>query len=131
MKNVLTPTKPMAVRASADTPRPTSAAASADIPVVQTAAKAAKPAGEVKSVKALDFDVPEKIGKYVLQDKLGSGTCGIVFKARDDMLGRDVAVKLSPIGKPDVSTGKVPGAQRAFLTELFAAGKLKHPNIVE
>ncbi|HBR97668.1 MAG TPA: serine/threonine protein kinase [Gammaproteobacteria bacterium] len=130
MKNVLTPTKPMAVRASADTPRPTSAAASADIPVVQTAAKAAKPAGEVKSVKALDFDVPEKIGKYVLQDKLGSGTCGIVFKARDDMLGRDVAVKLSPIGKPDVSTGKVPGAQRAFLTELFAAGKLKHPNIV-
>ena len=104
----------------------------ADIPVLKPAA-APKPQARqdsAKPIKALDFDVPAKIGKYSIADKLGSGTCGIVFKARDTVLDRNVAVKLSPIGKPDVSTGKVPGAQRAFMTEISAAGKLKHPNIV-
>ncbi|MDO6461036.1 serine/threonine-protein kinase [Granulosicoccaceae sp. 1_MG-2023] len=83
-----------------------------------------------KPLKALDFDVPERVGKYVLGDKLGSGTCGVVYKARDEVLNRIVAIKLSPIGKPDVSTGQVPGAQRAFMTEISAAGRLKHPNVV-
>lgn len=83
-----------------------------------------------KPLKALNFDVPKKISKYTIGEKLGSGTCGIVYKAQDEVLNRIVAVKLSPIGKPDESTGKVPGAQRAFMTEISAAGKLKHPNIV-
>jgi len=48
----------------------------------------------------------------------------------DEVLGREVAIKLSPIGEPHVSTGKVPGAQRAYQTEIVAAGKLTHPNIV-
>lgn len=83
-----------------------------------------------KPLKALDFDVPERVGKYMLGDKLGSGTCGVVYKARDEVLNRIVAIKLSPIGKPDASTGQVPGAQRAFMTEISAAGRLKHPNVV-
>ncbi len=92
-----------------------------------------KPGSEnkpTKPIKALNFDVPEKVSKYTIGEKLGSGTCGIVFKAQDEVLNRIVAVKLSPIGKPDTSTGKVPGAQRAFMTEISAAGRLKHPNIV-
>ena len=56
-----------------------------------------------KPLKALDFDVPERVGKYMLGDKLGSGTCGVVYKARDEVLNRIVAIKLSPIGKPDAS----------------------------
>ncbi len=83
-----------------------------------------------KPIKALDFSVPEKVSKYIIGEKLGSGTCGIVFKAQDEVLNRVVAIKLSQIGAPDVSTGKVPGAQRAFITEISAAGRLKHANIV-
>lgn len=54
----------------------------------------------------------------------------MVHSAVDEVLGREVAVKLSPIGEAHVSTGKVPGAQRAYQTEIVAAGRLTHPNIV-
>ena len=74
--------------------------------------------------------VPIHIGRYTMGGKLGSGTCGVVHKALDTVLDREVAIKLSPIGEPHLSTGKVPGAQRAYQTEIFAAGRLRHPNIV-
>ncbi len=77
-----------------------------------------------------DIMVPLQIGRYTIGGKLGSGTCGVVHKALDTVLDREVAIKLSPIGEPHLSTGKVPGAQRAYQTEIFAAGRLRHPNIV-
>jgi len=82
------------------------------------------------TLKALDIVVPEQIGRYTLGRRIGSGTCGVVHQSLDNLLGREVAVKLSPIGEAHVSTGKVPGAQRAYQTEIVAAGKLTHPNIV-
>ncbi len=103
---------------------------SVQMPPDENSKSAKKPIAEDKPIKALDFDVPEKVSKYIIGDKLGSGTCGIVFKAQDEVLNRLVAIKLSPMGKPDISTGKVPGAQRAFMTEISAAGRLTHPNIV-
>lgn len=93
-------------------------------------AGASDPNDKEKPIKALDFSVPDKISKYIIGEKLGSGTCGIVFKAQDEVLNRVVAIKISQIGTPEASTGKVPGAQRAFITEISAAGRLKHPNIV-
>lgn len=77
-----------------------------------------------------DIVVPSQIGRYTLGGKLGSGTCGVVHKALDTVLDREVAIKLSPAGEPHVTTGKVPGAQCAYQTELYAAGRLRHPNIV-
>lgn len=81
-------------------------------------------------VAPADIMVPLQIGRYTIGGKLGSGTCGVVHKALDTVLDREVAIKLSPIGEPHLSTGKVPGAQRAYQTEIFAAGRLRHPNIV-
>lgn len=81
-------------------------------------------------IKSLDITVPGEIGRYTVGRRIGSGTCGVVHQALDNLLGRDVAIKLSPIGEAHVSTGKVPGAQRAYQTEIVAAGKLTHPNIV-
>ena len=78
----------------------------------------------------IDIAVPLQIDKYTIGGKLGSGTCGVVHKGLDTVLDREVAIKLSPIGEPHLSTGKVPGAQRAYQTEIFAAGRLRHPNIV-
>ncbi|MFT5893177.1 MAG: serine/threonine protein kinase [bacterium] len=81
-------------------------------------------------VKPLDITVPGEIDRYTIGKRIGSGTCGVVHQALDNLLGRDVAVKLSPIGEAHLSTGKVPGAQRAYQTEIVAAGRLTHANIV-
>jgi len=81
-------------------------------------------------LKPLDILVPDEIGRYTIGGKIGSGTCGVVHLALDNVLRREVAVKLSPIGEAHVSTGKVPGAQRAYQTEIVAAGRLSHQNIV-
>lgn len=88
------------------------------------------PAAGKTQLAPIDINVPQQISKYTIGGKLGSGTCGVVHKALDTVLDREVAIKLSPIGEPHLSTGKVPGAQRAYQTEIFAAGKLRHPNIV-
>jgi len=81
-------------------------------------------------LKPLDILVPDEIGRYTIGGKIGSGTCGVVHLALDNVLRREVAIKLSPIGEAHISTGKVPGAQRAYQTEIVAAGRLSHPNIV-
>ena len=81
-------------------------------------------------IKPLEISVPDQIDRYSIGRRIGSGTCGVVHQALDNLLGREVAIKLSPIGEPHVSTGKVPGAQRAYQTEIVAAGKLTHGNIV-
>lgn len=83
-----------------------------------------------RSIKPLDIKVPARVGRYVIGTRIGSGTCGIVHQALDERLGREVAIKLSPVGEAPPSTGKVPGAQRAYQTEIVAAGRLTHPNII-
>ena len=82
------------------------------------------------SIKPLDIVVPDEIDRYTIGRRIGSGTCGVVHQALDNLLGREVAIKLSPMGEAHVSTGKVPGAQRAYQTEIIAAGRLTHQNIV-
>jgi len=82
------------------------------------------------ALKPLDIVVPEQIGRYAIGRRIGSGTCGVVHQGLDNVLNREVAVKLSPIGEAHASTGKVPGAQRAYQTEIKVAGQLRHPNIV-
>lgn len=82
------------------------------------------------ALKPLEITVPGEIDRYTIGKRIGSGTCGVVHQALDNLLGRDVAVKLSPIGEAHISTGKVPGAQRAYQTEIVAAGRLAHPNII-
>ena len=78
----------------------------------------------------VDFDVPAKVGKYQLLELIGSGTCGMVYRAYDAILSRDVAIKISQVGTLDQQSGKMPGAQKAFITETLSAGRLAHPNIV-
>src|SRR5580704_12047056 len=65
------------------------------------------------------------IGHYRVLDKIGAGAMGEVFRARDERLGRDVALKLiraSSSGNPD--------HLRRFELEAKAAAALNHPNIV-
>lgn len=68
--------------------------------------------------------VGEQIGRYQVQSRLGSGGMGQVFRAKDLMLGREVALKLLD---PRYLDNEV--AQRRFMLEAKAAARLDHPNI--
>lgn len=85
---------------------------------------------EPKPLRPLDIKSPTAIGRYRLGRRIGAGTCGVVHLGYDTALRREVAIKLSPVGDLEPGTGKVPGAQRAYETELVAAGRLEHRNIV-
>jgi serine/threonine-protein kinase len=69
--------------------------------------------------------VPERIGKYDVVDVLGQGGMGVVYRARDSRIGRDVAIKTLTegfSGDPDML--------KRFYQEAGHTGKLRHPNIV-
>lgn len=65
------------------------------------------------------------IGHYRVLEQIGSGAMGEVFRARDERLGRDVALKFIR-----QSSGDNPDHLRRFELEARAAAALNHPNIV-
>ncbi len=70
----------------------------------------------------------KKIGRYDVIGELGRGAMGIVYKAADPTIGRQVALKvLSFDSSADEGTHS---PQEMFMREVRAAGRLAHPSIV-
>lgn len=67
----------------------------------------------------------DRIAAYTILERIGAGGMGEVWRARDDRLGREVAIKLL---LPHASDAE--GRVRAFEREARAAGALNHPNVV-
>ncbi len=69
-----------------------------------------------------------QLGRYEIIDELGSGSMGTVFRGRDPMIDRFVAVKT--IRMQGFAPGETEGFRERFIREAQAAGRLSHPGIV-
>ena len=65
-----------------------------------------------------------ELGHYRIVEKIGGGGMGDVFRARDEHLARDVAIKVLPAG-----TLADESVRKHFRKEALALSKLNHPNI--
>lgn len=66
----------------------------------------------------------DRIGKYRIVEELGRGGMGVVYKAYDSVIGREVAIKL--ILERALA---VPMVRQRFYREARSAGRLTHDNI--
>jgi serine/threonine protein kinase len=65
-------------------------------------------------------------GRYRLLRKLGQGGMGTVWSARNELIDREVAIKMM---RPEAAANPV--SLQRFFTEAKASGRLRHPNITE
>jgi len=69
--------------------------------------------------------LPTQIGKYKIQELVGEGAMGTVYRATDSVLGRTVAIKVM-----NAAIAREKDHRQRFLREAQAAGSLQHPNVV-
>ncbi len=69
--------------------------------------------------------LPERIGRFTVRELLGEGVFGRVYRAYDEQLEREVAIKVAKD-----ATLSVPQHVERFLREARAAAQLRHPHIV-
>jgi serine/threonine protein kinase len=69
----------------------------------------------------------DKIGRYVVLETLASGGMGVVYKAKDPLIDRIVAIKTLGLGLSPIEAETF---RTRFAREAQSAGRLNHPNIV-
>ena len=74
-------------------------------------------------------DVPEKIGKYVIINKIGKGSTGMVYLSHDPYYRRDVAIKVYNT-EEDTDADRAQVSRKMFFNEAHMVGMLQHPNIM-
>src|SRR5262245_46871973 len=72
------------------------------------------------------LEVGSRVGAYTITSHLGEGGMGVVFRARDTKLGRDVAIKALP---ENFSTDRE--RLQRILREAQALAALNHPSIAQ
>jgi serine/threonine-protein kinase len=68
--------------------------------------------------------IGRRLSHYRIVDLLGQGGMGVVYRARDEHLEREVAIKVLPAGSLTDDD-----ARRRFRREALALSRLQHPNV--
>ncbi|MDZ4202675.1 MAG: serine/threonine-protein kinase [Gallionella sp.] len=68
-----------------------------------------------------------QLGRYEVLGELGQGAMGVVYKAKDPLIDREVAIKTINLG---LALDEKEEYEGRFYQEAKAAGRLSHPNIV-
>jgi len=72
---------------------------------------------------------PQRLGRYVIEKRIGRGAMGAVYLAKDPRINRPVALKAIPIEK-EFEDEELKEARLRFYREAESAGRLTHPNII-
>lgn len=91
--------------------------------LLDTLAGAIAPAAAWARAQAAGWE-GRRIDRYVVLDLLGAGGMGLVYRARDERLGRRIALKFLP-----AHLCLQAAAKERFLAEARAAAALDHPNV--
>src|SRR5579859_7205524 len=68
--------------------------------------------------------IGQRLSHYRITEQIGAGGMGVVYRARDEQLDRDVAIKVLPPGSLADDA-----ARKRFRQEALALARLNHPNI--
>ncbi len=71
-----------------------------------------------------------KLGRYEVLNELGKGAMGIVYLAKDPVIGRMVAIKTIRVSQGGDDDSESREFRERFVREAQTAGILSHPNIV-
>ena len=72
---------------------------------------------------------PSRLGRYELVHEIGKGAMGVVYRARDPRINREVALKAIPL-TDEFEAEELEQARARFFREAEMAGRLSHPHIV-
>jgi len=73
--------------------------------------------------------VPARLGRYEILHQLGKGAMGVVYRARDPMINREVALKAIPLAT-ELEGEELEQARAKFFREAEMAGRLSHPHLL-
>jgi tetratricopeptide (TPR) repeat protein len=102
---------------------------SPDGPTAATAVQAVMPGSGEGTLVELLFErdgEPSTLGRYRLVETLGTGGSGVVYRAHDPKLDRDVAIKV--LHSPGVTTAE---ERQRLAREARSIASVVHPNVVE
>jgi serine/threonine-protein kinase len=71
--------------------------------------------------------LPARLGRYEIESLLGEGGMGRVYKARDPIIERTVAIKTLGV---ELEGSDLAEFKERFLREARSAGRVNHPNVV-
>ena len=84
--------------------------------------------GSIPHIGAADADLDpgDKVGEYVVSDKIGEGGFGSVFRAEHPLIGKQVAIKVL-----NRQYSSDPAMVQRFVAEARAVNQIRHRNIID
>ncbi len=87
------------------------------------------PVPEENTVRSYAGSAQRLLGRYQLEQELGRGATGIVYRGRDPQSGRAVAIKTVALSR-GLEAGELLEVRERFIREAETARRLNHPDLV-